>query len=82
MKSVEVQKCDQSLVLREVAEEQNFKVEYLDISPQHEENKYRSLVSLGLESRVIFMGSGVGVVQAQNSAAYNALAYLRLAPRN
>jgi hypothetical protein len=84
MKPTEVQKCDQSVVLNEVAEEQKLKLEYLDYAPQPDESKCRAVVSLCLQNRVIYLGSasGIGVTQARKSAAYDALEYLRHAGRN
>lgn len=73
---------DNAKLLRDVAEEQKFKVEYLDIEDADEDDQFSCVVSIGIEPVAIFLGRGGSKTQARKSAAVKAIEFLRIAIKN
>jgi len=66
-------------LLREIANEQNFKTEYLDVEKPESEEVFKCIVSIGIEPVAIFMGQGESKTQARKTAAKSALEFLKIA---
>lgn len=74
-------------LLREIADEQKFKVEYLDIEKQSttagesegDVAEFASIVSIGIEPIAIFLGTGGSKTQSRKSAAGKAVEFLKIA---
>jgi dsRNA-specific ribonuclease len=68
-------------LLKDVAEEQKFKVEYFDVQKSDTDECFSCITSIGIEPVAIFHGRGGSKTQARKNAAERALEFLEIAIR-
>jgi len=72
-----LQSADPNKMLRELAEEQKFKIEYLDptliSSSSGSSQEYHSIVALSFDTMILFMGKGTSKSQSKKCASECAL---------
>ncbi|XP_030065799.1 interferon-inducible double-stranded RNA-dependent protein kinase activator A [Microcaecilia unicolor] len=76
--SLSIPNTDYAKMLGEVAEEQDFAVEYLDIEELSINGHYQCLAELSTTPVTICHGMGISCGNAHNDAAHNALQYLKI----
>lgn len=64
--------------LNEIGKEQNFEVTFVDIEEISKKGKFQCLVQLSTQPVAVCFGEGSSLEEAQESAAVNALEYLKL----
>jgi len=77
MTQKELTKCDFLPLLKEISEEQNFSVELFDLGVQSDDSRHRSFVYCTTNPIIIRLGTGSNPAQAQKSAAFEVLEFLR-----
>lgn len=73
-----VSSTDYVKILADLAEEQNFIANYLEIDEQNVNGQFQCLAELSTNPVTVCHGSGISPMSAHNEAAHNALQYLKI----